>query len=135
MSAEPAIPRRTPLRAALGAYVGAVLALGFVLAHADPTDARPERIRPGIAYYSAEFVARGGVSDLGEERNYEEVYRHYAYYEAVYDQQGRVVTFTVYERGAWTRRERYRYDDDARRVTRETEYAHGRHEVLTLPLP
>ena len=116
-------------------WLCAALLFCALLASAKPAGARPERIRPGHSYYSDSVEMRGGVSDLGQERNFEEVYQHYTYYEAVYDDRGRVVSFIVYERGDWMRREHYRYDEVARQITLETEYADGRRERRTMPLP
>ena len=71
--------------------------------------ARPEAIRSGHSYYSDEYVTEGLVRDIAAERNYEEVYQLYSYYEAIYDDAGRVVTFREYERGEIIRVEEYRY--------------------------
>jgi hypothetical protein len=76
------------------------------------------RYQPGIAYYSDDFSLEGDVYRLGEEKNLEEVYQYYAYYEAVHDEQGRVATFEMYQRGdlAWS--EHYRYDRKGRLLER-----------------
>lgn len=74
--------------------------------------ARPEKVRAGHSYYSDTAVREGPVPDLGPEKNYEEVYRHYTYFEAVYDGAGRVVRFLEYRRGEVVRDERYRYAPD-----------------------
>jgi hypothetical protein len=76
-------------------------------------EARPERIRAGHSYYSDDFSVEGVVRDLADEKNYEEVYQSYRYYEAVYDDRDRVVTFKQVERGEVVREDRYRYDGDA----------------------
>ncbi len=90
------------------------LALGGSIAAlcvtAAPLDARPERIRPGMECYSDEYVETAGVRDLAEEKNYEEVYQLYTYYEAVYDADERVVVFREYERGEIVFEQRYAYD-------------------------
>ena len=75
---------------------------------------QPEKIRPGHSYYSdelAESTHRGLVRSLGQEKNYEEIYQFYSYYEFVYDEGGRVVFFREYKRGEVIRTEKYRYDD------------------------
>jgi len=80
----------------------AVLVCGLVLALCTPTapaSARPERIRAGVSYYSDQLVETGPVRDIGAERNYEEVYQHYRYYEVVYDEAERVVRCLEYQRG------------------------------------
>jgi hypothetical protein len=79
------------------------------LLHARPADARPEHIRPGISYYSDAFLVAGLVHDLAAEKNYEEVYQFYSYYEAIYDAQERVVIFKEYKRGELIRTEEYSY--------------------------
>lgn len=76
--------------------------------------ARPEKIRPGHAYYSDEYQVQGGVRDIVGEKNYEEVYQFYTYYEVVYDTAGRVVTFKAYKRGKVIRTEEYRYGPGGR---------------------
>jgi hypothetical protein len=72
-------------------------------------DARPERIKPGVSYYSDDFVVAGLVRDLATDKNYEEVYQHYSYYEAIYDAQERVETFKEYKRGELIHTEEYGY--------------------------
>lgn len=72
--------------------------------------ARPENIRPGLTYYSDDYVVQGLVSDIAAEKNYEEVYRFYNYYEAVYDENGRVKTFKEYKQGEIIRTEEYHYN-------------------------
>ncbi len=81
--------------------------------------AEPERIRPGISYYSDDYTVKDGIARLGEERNIEEVYKNYEYYEAVYDELKRIVLFRAYKRGEvdWT--ERYFYDGDGRPLKKE----------------
>ncbi len=76
--------------------------------------ARPEKIRPGVSYYSDEVVEHEGVKDLGEEKNYEEVYQFYRYYEAIYDAAGRVTIFIEYVRGEVHRRDEYSYGPDGK---------------------
>jgi hypothetical protein len=73
--------------------------------------ARPERIRAGYSYYSDGYSVQGAIYDLAEEKNYEEVYQSYRYYEARYDEAGRVVRFVEYVRGEMARTEEYRYGD------------------------
>jgi hypothetical protein len=71
-------------------------------------------IRPGDSYYSdelAEPTNRGLVRVLGPEKNYEEVFQFYTYYEVVYGEGERAVLFREYKRGEVIRTEEYRYDD------------------------
>lgn len=76
---------------------------------APAVQARPEVIRAGMKYYSDEYFEDGPVKDLEAEKNYEEIYQHYTYYEAVYDTEGRVTVFKEYKQGAVILEERYRY--------------------------
>jgi hypothetical protein len=93
----------------------AALVGGLVLALcALPTlaSARPERIRPGVSYYSDELIETGPVRDIGTERNYEEVFKLYRYYEVLYDESERVVRCLEYKRGEVIREDTYRYAPD-----------------------
>ncbi len=88
-----------------------------------PLDAssRPEKIRPGDSYYSDELAAptnQGLVRALGPEKNYEEVYQFYSYYEVVYDDAERVILFREYKRGDVIRTETYSYDASGSLVRR-----------------
>jgi len=85
-----------------------VIGLALVLAPAE-ADSRPEKIREGTSYYSDDFIEEGVVRDIAEEKNYEEVYQFYSYYEAIYDARERVVVFKEYKRGEVIREDRYRY--------------------------
>jgi hypothetical protein len=97
-----------------------LLTVYVVLLPAGPANARPERIKPGISYYSDDFVVAGLVRDLAAEKNYEEVYQFYSYYEAMYDAQERVVTFKEYKRGELIRTEEYRYRPSGSLLERRT---------------
>jgi hypothetical protein len=88
------------------------LALCVLVAPVHDAGARPERIRAGHSYYSDDSVEAGLVRDIAAEKNYEEVYQLYGYYEAIYDAAGRVVTFREYKRGDPIRTEEYRYAPD-----------------------
>jgi len=92
-----------------------VLLLVWVFISLD-AGARPEKIRAGESYYSDEVVEVEGVRDLGEDMNYEEVYQFYRYYEAIYDEAGRVVVFIEYVRGDVHRRDEYEYGPDGKLV-------------------
>lgn len=97
---------------------------------ATPVQGRPETIRPGISYYSDDYAVTGGVADLVGEKNYEEVYRNFEYYEAVYDGQGRVVRFIAYKRGEEDWRERYLYGPSGRAYAKEvTQVGGGKRRV------
>jgi len=92
------------------------LCLGLVVAMAlagEAAEARPERIRAGHVYYSDDYSEDGAVRDLDGEKNYEEVYQSYRYYDAVYDDEGRAVSFKQVVRGEVVREDRYRYSGDS----------------------
>ena len=78
--------------------------------------ARPQVMRPGVSFYSDEYVEKDGVFDIGPEKNYEEVYNNYAYYETVYDTAGRVIKFVEYVRGEVERVEHYLYSAEGEPV-------------------
>ena len=106
--------------------LGVLLAgFGLLAGLAAPAWARPERIRAGLTYYSDTAVTAGEgeavVRDLGEEKNYEEVYQLYRYFEAVYDERGRVVHFREYLRGEVIRSEVYVWSEDGRLLDRSIE--------------
>ena len=89
--------------------VSSIIGLGIPL----DASSEPEKIRPGDSYYSDELVEptnHGLVRALGPEKNYEEVYQLYTYYEVVYDEGKRVVLFREYKRGEVIRAEEYRYN-------------------------
>ncbi len=74
--------------------------------------ARPEAIRAEVSYYSDELVESGPVRDIGTERNYEEVFKLYTYYEVLYDESERVIRCFEYKRGEVTLTDHYRYTKD-----------------------
>jgi len=74
--------------------------------------ARPETIRAGLSYYSDELVESGPLRDIGAERNYEEVFKLYSYYEVLYDEKERVIRCLEYKRGEVIRTDHYRYAED-----------------------
>ena len=95
--------------------LSAALAAGLVLipcALVSPASARPESIRAGVSYYSDELVESGPVRDIGTERNYEEVFKLYTYYEVLYDESQRVIRCFEYKRGDVIRTDHYRYAKD-----------------------
>lgn len=111
-------PRKDPARKRrLDVPRAIVLILGMLLV-APAAQSRPEVIRPGMKYYSNEFFEDGLVKDIESEKNYEEIYQHYTYYETVYDAQGRVTVFKEYKQGAVILEEQYRYASDSDAVER-----------------
>ncbi|MDM8564691.1 hypothetical protein QUF74_03465 [Candidatus Halobeggiatoa sp. HSG11] len=74
--------------------------------------ARPEIIKEGILYYSDDFFQTGIVKDIIAEKNYEEVYQFYTYYEVIYDAEERVKVFKEYKKGEVIFEEHYQYAED-----------------------
>ncbi len=85
-----------------------ILLICFV---AIPAWARPEIMHEGISYYSNEYFQKGEVKDIVSEKNYEEVYQFYTYYEVIYESAGRVKVFKEYKQGEVIYEEHYHYDD------------------------
>jgi hypothetical protein len=109
-----------------------VLILSLMLPAAG--SARPERIRSGVVYYSDDYVEEGGVRDLTGEKNFEEVYQLYGYYEATYDEEGRVVSFREYVRGDLVRSETYRYDEGGELIEKRVS-SPGKSDEVIRPAP
>ena len=95
-----------------------------------PTPLVPERVKPGIAYYSDESAQAGDVKGLLQEKNLEEVYQNYTYFEARYDAVARVVLFKEYKRGDVVLTEKYSYDAFGR-LTKRTVSTQGAEDVVT----
>jgi len=62
-----------------------------------------------MPYYSDEYFQEGVVRDIEAEKNYEEVYQFYTYYEVIYDSSKRVKVFREYKRGEVIHEEHYQY--------------------------
>jgi hypothetical protein len=110
------------------------LAALAVFVFAAQAAARPENVRPGHSYYSDSDSAVGLVRDIVGEKNFEEVYQLYSYYEAIYDAEERVVRFVEYVRGDVAQVERYTYGPDGSLVERVLERP-GEPPEVTLPGP
>ena len=74
---------------------------------------RPEVIRADVPYYSDDYFQQGEVRDIESEKNYEEIYQFYTYYEVIYDSSERVRLFREYKRGNIIHEEHYQYDKDS----------------------
>jgi hypothetical protein len=92
---------------------------------------QPYKIKAGVSYYSNEYSTEEGVSELGEEKNLEEVYQNYNYYEAIFDAQERIVTFNAYKQGAIEFSETYSYDKQGRPEKKLIKQADGSTSVET----
>lgn len=96
--------------------------------------ARPEIIRASISYYSDEYVETGIIRDLGNEKNLEEVFQFYSYFETVYDSKERVINFKEYKQGNVILEEQYAYENDDTDPVRKTVLLPGQEpEVIQLP--
>ncbi len=83
------------------------------------TSARPENIKPNLPYYADDFTIKDGISELGEEKNYEEVFKNYEYFETIYDEQKRPSIFRAYKRGEIIRAEHYFYNSSGKLIKKE----------------
>jgi len=84
------------------------------------TAASPGTIKPGIFYYADEYEIEGNVARPGEERNYEEVFKNYNYYEAAYDEHRRIILFRSYKKGDIEWEELYSYHPEGGLSSRKT---------------
>ena len=96
--------------------------------------AKPEKIKAGIPYYSDEYQTVNSGYELAEEKNFEEVYKNYNYYEAVYDKKERVVIFNAFKKGVIEFSEVYYYDGGSRLVKKEVTDSNGNKKVIDLHL-
>jgi hypothetical protein len=93
---------------------------------------KPYEIKAGVSYYSNEYSSNNGLSELGEEKNLEEVYQNYNYYEAIFDTQERIVTFNAYKQGSIEFSETYYYDKDGQPEKKHIKKADGSTSVEML---
>jgi hypothetical protein len=91
----------------------------------------PYEIKAGTSYYSDEYSSSNGLSELGEEKNFEEVYQYYNYYEAVFDSQERIVIFKAYKQGVVEFSETYSYDTDGSLIEKEIKNSDGSISLVT----
>lgn len=92
----------------------------------------PHKIKPGIPYYSNDYTSENNLSMLAEEKNFEEVYRNYNYYEAVFDKHERIVFFNAYKQGELEFSETYYYEESGKPVKKEVVNARGERQVVYL---
>jgi len=91
---------------------------------------QPYEIKAGFSYYSDEYTTHNDISQLGEEKNIEEVYQNYNYYEAIFDTQEHIVIFKAYEKGTVEFSETYSYDSDGSLVKKVVKYSDGSESVV-----
>ena len=108
-----------------------LLTIFIILTAADFSEARPEKIKPGLSYYSEDYTTKNNVSDIAEEKNYEEVFKNYEYYEAVYDNKKKVKIFRAYKRGEIIFTELYFYRPDGRLAKKEVTDSKSRVKTIT----
>ena len=82
----------------------------LLMGSASLVHSRPEVIRADLSYYSDDYVQEGMVKDIESEKNYEEIYQFYTYYEVIYDESERVKVFREYKKGDVIYEERYQYE-------------------------
>ena len=115
--------------------VGSSIVLGLIGVGTLPVASeQPEKIRPGESYFSdelAEPTDQGLVRAPGPEKNYEEVYQFYTYYEFVHNEGKRVVLFREYKRGDVIRTEKYSYDGSGF-LTKRTISEPGKQDEITI---
>ena len=86
----------------------------FTLAAVSISEARPEKITPGLSYFAEDYVTTGNISEITVEKNFEEVFKNYEYFESVYDDNKKVKIFRAYKRGDVILTEHYSYGPDGR---------------------
>jgi hypothetical protein len=111
------------------------IAITLIMILASPTvlyagKFQPYEIKAGVSYYSDEYTTHDDISELGEERNFEEVYQNYNYYEAIFDSQERIVIFNAYEKGTIVFSESYSYDSDGHPIRKVVKNPDGSTSVL-----
>ncbi|MDH5718690.1 MAG: hypothetical protein OEZ22_13780 [Spirochaetia bacterium] len=82
-------------------------------------ETRKETITPGLPLFSESYIKNGNVYEVDEENNFEEVYRNYQFYEAVYDEKKRVSIFKAYEKGEVKWMEKYYYDNETGKLNKK----------------
>ncbi|MBQ75778.1 MAG: hypothetical protein CMQ20_12260 [Gammaproteobacteria bacterium] len=78
-----------------------------------PAYSRSEIVKEGMSYFSDDYTQIDGIKDLAEDKNIEEVYQFYTYYEARYDSSSRVILFKRYKQGEVILEERYLYEGNS----------------------
>lgn len=93
-------------------YYWKTLSLLLIILHfafVNAASASPETIKAGRLYYADEYEIKSNIAQLGEERNHEEVFKNYNYYEASYDEHKRIILFRAYKKGEVEWEEHYTY--------------------------
>ena len=86
----------------------------LILAIVSISQAKPEKIKPGLSYFAEDYLTAGNISEITIEKNFEEVFKNYEYYESVYDDEKRAKIFRGYKRGDVILTEHYSYGTDGK---------------------
>lgn len=90
--------------------ISLLLSALIILSMASISQAKPEAIKPGLSYFAEDYETKNNISEITVEKNFEEVFKNYEYFESVYDDQKRVKIFRAYKRGDVILTEHYSYD-------------------------
>ncbi|MDH3975900.1 MAG: hypothetical protein OEV42_16625 [Deltaproteobacteria bacterium] len=90
--------------------ISLLLSAILILAVTSISQARPETIKPGLSYFAEDYETKNNISEITVEKNFEEVFKNYEYFESVYDEKKRVKIFRAYKRGDVILTEHYHYD-------------------------
>jgi len=66
-----------------------------------------EKFQPGVPYYFENFDSAMKPWDPGQDLNIEEVFKHYVYYEIIFDRSGREITVNRYLQNRKERSDRF----------------------------
>lgn len=105
----------------------AVLILGM----ASVSEARPENIKPGLSYFAEDYETKNNISEITVEKNFEEVFKNYEYFESVYDDNKRVKIFRAYKRGDVVLTEHYTYGPEGKLKEKKIEKEGKSTETIT----
>jgi len=107
-----------------------ILSAIFILAMASIAQAKPEKITPGLSYFAEDYVTAGNVSEITVEKNFEEVFKNYEYFESVYNDNKKVKIFRAYKRGDVILTEYYSYGADVKLKEKKIEREGKEAEVI-----
>ena len=103
----------------------------LMLAMVSISQARPEKIKPGLSYFAEDYATTGNISEIKVEKNFEEVFKNYEYFESVYDEKMRVKIFRGYKRGDVILTEHYTYGADGKLKEKKIEREGKSTETVT----
>jgi len=103
----------------------------LILAITSISQAKPETIKPGLSYFAEDYVTTDRISEITVEKNFEEVFKNYEYFESVYDEKKRVKIFRAYKRGDVVLTEYYSYDSSGKLKEKKVEKEGKATETIT----